>query len=102
MESTLFDLNPLLANALSFALEKATMEGKLTIGMLVLVSLFSWTVIINKARQLYRSTMAVLAVNIAAGGIGTLCMTLGAAVTLCWGAVRVSQGFSIMSHTSSL
>jgi ATP-binding cassette, subfamily B, bacterial len=45
-----------------------------------------------KARDLYRTTMKVLAVNIAAGGVGTLCMTLGAAITLCWGAVRVSQG----------
>jgi ATP-binding cassette, subfamily B, bacterial len=45
-----------------------------------------------KARDLYRSTMKVLAVNIAAGGVGTLCMTLGAAVTLSWGAYRVSQG----------
>jgi biopolymer transport protein TolQ len=51
-----FTLTPLLANALSFALEKATMEGKITIGLLVLVSLFSWTVIINKARQLYKAT----------------------------------------------
>ncbi|HEV2126180.1 MAG TPA: ABC transporter ATP-binding protein [Chloroflexota bacterium] len=46
----------------------------------------------EKARDLYRMTMKVLAVNIAAGGVGTLCMTLGAAVTLSWGAVRVSQG----------
>ena len=46
----------------------------------------------TKARDLYRTTMKVLAVNIAAGGVGTLCMTLGAAITLCWGAVRVSQG----------
>src|SRR5207249_7700428 len=45
-----------------------------------------------KARHLYRTTMAVLAVNIASGGVGTLCMTLGAAVTLCWGAVRVGRG----------
>lgn len=44
---------PLLANALQFAFEKATTEGKVTITMLVLVSLFSWTVIIRKARQLY-------------------------------------------------
>ena len=36
--------------------------------------------------------MKVLAVNIASGGVGTLCMSLGAAVVLCWGAVRVSQG----------
>ena len=45
-----------------------------------------------KARELYRSTMKVLAVNIAAGGVGTLCMTVGAAVTLAWGAVRVANG----------
>ncbi len=48
---------PLLANALSFALEKATIEGKLTIALLVILSLFSWTVIITKARQLYRARM---------------------------------------------
>ena len=35
--------------------------------------------------------MKVLAVNIAAGGVGTLCMSLGAAVALGWGAVRVSR-----------
>ncbi|MBI3971478.1 MAG: thiol reductant ABC exporter subunit CydC [Chloroflexi bacterium] len=46
----------------------------------------------TKARHLYRTTMKVLAVNIAAGGVANLCMTLGAAVTLAWGAVRVSQG----------
>ncbi|HEX2516526.1 MAG TPA: ABC transporter ATP-binding protein, partial [Chloroflexota bacterium] len=46
----------------------------------------------EKARNLYRATMKVLAVNIAAGGMATLCMALGAAITLCWGAVRVSQG----------
>jgi biopolymer transport protein ExbB/TolQ len=44
---------PILANALSFALDKATTEGKVTIGLLVIVSLFSWTVMITKARQLY-------------------------------------------------
>ncbi len=49
-------LNPLLANAFKFAIDKATLEGKLTIGMLVLVSLVSWTVIISKARQLYLAT----------------------------------------------
>ncbi|MGH9993462.1 MAG: hypothetical protein ACREAZ_12675, partial [Nitrososphaera sp.] len=52
--SYMFD-NPILANALQFALEKATPEGKITIGMLVIVSFVSWTVIINKARQLYKS-----------------------------------------------
>ncbi len=46
----------------------------------------------EKARSLYRATMKVLAVNIAAGGLANLCMALGAAVTLCWGAVRVSEG----------
>lgn len=47
---------PLLANAFKFAMEKATLEGKITIGMLVVVSLFSWTVIINKALQLYKAS----------------------------------------------
>jgi biopolymer transport protein TolQ len=47
---------PLLASgALQFAFEKATIEGKITIGALVIVSLLSWTVIISKARQLYRA-----------------------------------------------
>ncbi|HEY6167655.1 MAG TPA: MotA/TolQ/ExbB proton channel family protein [Verrucomicrobiae bacterium] len=45
---------PILASgALQFAFEKATTEGKLTIGALIIVSLFSWTVIITKIRQLY-------------------------------------------------
>src|SRR5215510_9763204 len=48
-------VTPILANALSFALDKATTEGKVTIGLLVIVSLFSWTVMITKARQLYRA-----------------------------------------------
>lgn len=47
--------NPLLANAFKFAMEKATLEGKITIGLLVIVSLLSWTVIINKAIQLYKA-----------------------------------------------
>jgi biopolymer transport protein ExbB/TolQ len=54
----LFTIHPLLGNALSFAFEKATMEGKITIGMLVIVSLFSWTVMITKARQLWRARQA--------------------------------------------
>ena len=33
---------PILANALSFAFEKATMEGKITIGMLAICSLVSF------------------------------------------------------------
>jgi biopolymer transport protein ExbB/TolQ len=47
---------PLFASgALRFAFEKATTEGKITIGVLIVVSIFSWTVIISKARQLYRA-----------------------------------------------
>jgi biopolymer transport protein ExbB/TolQ len=47
---------PILANAFQFAMEKATTEGKLTIGVLVIVSMFSWTVIFTKARQLYKAS----------------------------------------------
>lgn len=43
----------LASGALQFAFEKATIEGKITISCLLLVSLFSWTVIISKIRQLY-------------------------------------------------
>ena len=46
---------PLLGNALTFAFEKATLEGKITISLLAAVSLFSWTVIITKSRQLWRA-----------------------------------------------
>src|ERR1700744_6686161 len=47
-------LHPLLAaNAFQFAIEKATTEGKVTIAVLLLLSLFSWTIIITKFRQLY-------------------------------------------------
>lgn len=49
-----FDLSPLFASgALQFAFEKSTLEGKLTIGSLLVLSLFSWTIIITKFRQLY-------------------------------------------------
>jgi biopolymer transport protein ExbB/TolQ len=41
------------ANAFQFAVEKATPEGKATIGVLLLLSMFSWTIIITKFRQLY-------------------------------------------------
>ncbi|MBM3847754.1 MAG: MotA/TolQ/ExbB proton channel family protein, partial [Verrucomicrobia bacterium] len=47
--------SPMLANALTFAFEKATTEGKITIIALVLVSMLSWTVIITKSRQIYRA-----------------------------------------------
>src|SRR3954470_1932275 len=49
-------ITPIFASgALRFAFEKATTEGKITIGVLLLVSIFSWTVIITKSRQLYRA-----------------------------------------------
>lgn len=43
----------LASGALQFAFEKATLEGKITIGSLLILSLFSWTIIITKFRQLY-------------------------------------------------
>jgi biopolymer transport protein ExbB/TolQ len=47
-------IHPLLAaNAFQFAIEKATPEGKATIAVLLLLSMFSWTIIITKFRQLY-------------------------------------------------
>ena len=54
MESIFF--TPIFASALKFALDKATLEGKLTIILLMLVSFVSWTVMINKARQLYKAS----------------------------------------------
>ena len=49
-------LHPILGSgALQFAFEKATTEGKITIGSLIVVSLFSWTVILTKAWQLTRA-----------------------------------------------
>jgi biopolymer transport protein TolQ len=46
-------IKPMLASgALQFAFEKATTEGKITIGALFVLSLFSWTIIITKIRQL--------------------------------------------------
>jgi biopolymer transport protein TolQ len=50
--TTLF--HPFLAsNALQFAFEKATPEGKTTICVLATLSMFSWTIIITKFRQLW-------------------------------------------------
>jgi biopolymer transport protein TolQ len=47
-------IHPVLAaNAFQFAIEKATTEGKATIVVLLVLSLFSWTIIITKFRQLY-------------------------------------------------
>jgi biopolymer transport protein ExbB/TolQ len=47
---------PIFASgALRFAFEKATTEGKITICVLLIVSIFSWSVIITKSRQLLRA-----------------------------------------------
>jgi|SRR5450756_1975019 len=47
-------IHPFLAsNALQFAFEKATPEGKTTICVLFILSMFSWTIIITKFRQLW-------------------------------------------------
>jgi len=46
-------IHPLIASdALQFAFQKATPEGKTTICALALLSMFSWTIIITKFRQL--------------------------------------------------
>jgi biopolymer transport protein ExbB/TolQ len=50
-----FISSPILASALKFAFTKATTEGKICISCLILVSIFSWTVIISKGRQLMRA-----------------------------------------------
>ena len=52
-------ISPFFASgALRFAFEKATTEGKMTICALIVLSIFSWTVIITKGRQLYRARKA--------------------------------------------
>jgi biopolymer transport protein ExbB/TolQ len=54
MLTHLFHLSPMLAEgAFSFAIKKATIEGKITMSVLFALSIFSWTIIFNKARQLY-------------------------------------------------
>ncbi len=45
----------LSSGGLAFALSHATLEGKITIAVLLLFSLVSWTVIINKFRQLAKA-----------------------------------------------
>ena len=46
-------MEPMLAaNAAVYAIENATTEGKVTVCVLLLLSLFSWTIIITKFRQL--------------------------------------------------
>jgi biopolymer transport protein TolQ len=46
----------MLANAIQFAFDRATFEGKITVAALVVVSLFSWTVIVNKVLQFARAS----------------------------------------------
>ena len=47
-------IHPLLAaNAAVYAIQNATTEGKITVCVLLLLSLFSWTIIITKFRQLH-------------------------------------------------
>ena len=46
-------IEPMLAaNAAVFAIKNATPEGKITVIVLLLLSLFSWTIILAKFRQL--------------------------------------------------
>jgi len=52
---TIHPFTPMFGAALEFAFRQATTEGKVTIGILTVVSLFSWTVIISKVRQLTRA-----------------------------------------------
>jgi biopolymer transport protein TolQ len=47
-------IHPLLAaNAAVYAIQNATTEGQITVCVLFLLSLFSWTIILTKFRQLY-------------------------------------------------
>jgi ATP-binding cassette subfamily B protein len=50
------------------------------------------TMLAERSRHLYRSTMGVLAANITTTGLITLGISAGAGVALAWGAVRVSRG----------
>ena len=46
-------IQPMLAaNAAVYAIENATTEGKVTVIVLLILSLFSWTIILTKFRQL--------------------------------------------------
>ena len=45
-------IHPVLANAAVYAIKNATAEGKATCILLLLLSLFSWTIILGKFRQL--------------------------------------------------
>ncbi|MDD5138773.1 MAG: MotA/TolQ/ExbB proton channel family protein [Verrucomicrobiales bacterium] len=45
-------IQPMFANAAVFAIKNATVEGQITVIVLLLLSLFSWTIILTKFRQL--------------------------------------------------
>ena len=50
---SIISIHPLLAsNAAVFAIKNATVEGQITVIVLLLLSLFSWTIILSKFRQL--------------------------------------------------
>src|SRR5664279_4342206 len=49
---TTFIIKPMLGNAAVFAIKNATTEGIITVIVLLVLSLFSWTIIITKFRQL--------------------------------------------------
>jgi biopolymer transport protein TolQ len=49
----MISIQPILAiNAATYAIQNATTEGKITVLVLLILSLFSWTIIISKVRQL--------------------------------------------------
>ena len=55
----IFSIQPILAeNAASYAISNATVEGKITVLALLVLSLFSWTIIITKFRQLLIASKA--------------------------------------------
>ena len=45
-------IHPIFSNAAVFAIKNATVEGKITVIVLLILSLFSWTIILTKFRQL--------------------------------------------------
>ncbi len=45
-------IQPVFANAAVYAIKNATTEGQITVIVLLLLSLFSWTIILTKFRQL--------------------------------------------------
>jgi biopolymer transport protein TolQ len=55
----MISIQPILAvNAAAYAISNATTEGKVTVLVLLVLSLFSWTIIITKVRQLMIASSA--------------------------------------------